>query len=344
MLKKITATVLFTATALVATPVLAEEPLERSLCVFDVVGRNGDTYQLMRDYVLAAKEWGVEFKMKPYTDEALVVADFRAGKCDAVELFGIKNRDLLRFPGSLDMMAALPSYDALHTAVAALSAENAAKHMRQGDYETVGIIPGGMVYLFSHDRDRLADWEDLAGSKVTVLSDDEQAVEMIRYVGASVLPASVSTFAGMFNNKSADLSYAPAFAYEALEMYKGLGEKGGILNYNLGILTFQINIHHERFPEGFGQTSRAWVFENMWDAGMRVVEQAEKQIPEKFWVELDDASKEKYNEMFTAVRQNLYDADKVYDRKMQQMLKKIRCREVPDNAECSDDTEGGPAF
>src|SRR5699024_4943800 len=343
MFKKITTTALLAVGALLAQPAVAE-PVERSLCVFDVVGRNGDTYQLMRDYVLAAKEWGVEFTMKPYTDEALVVADFRAGKCDAVELFGIKNRDLLRFPGSLDMMAALPSYDALHTAVAALSAENAASHMRQGDYETVGIIPGGMVYLFSHDRNRLADWEQLAGLKVTVLSDDEQAVEMIRYVGGSVLPASVSTFAGMFNNKSADLSYAPAFAYEALEMYKGLGEGGGILNYNLGILTFQINTHHERFPDDFGQKSRAWVFENMWEPGMRVVEQAESKIPKKYWVELDDASKEKYNEMFTAVRQNLYDADKVYDRKMQQMLKKIRCREVPDNAECSDDTEGGPAF
>lgn len=342
MLKKLAATALL-ALGVVAQPAIAA-PVERSLCVFDVVGRNGDTYQLMRDYVLAAKEWGVEFTMKPYTDEALVVADFRAGKCDAVELFGIKNRDLLRFPGSLDMMAALPSYDALHTAVAALSAENAAAHMRHGAYETVGVFPGGMVYLFSHDRGRLADWEELAGSKVTALSDDEQAVEMIRYVGGSVLPASVSTFAGMFNNKTADLSYAPAFAYEALELYKGLGENGGILNYNLGILTFQINTHHERFPADFGQKSRTWVFENMWDAGMRVVEQAESRIPKKFWVELDDASKEKYNEMFTAVRQNLYDGNKVYDRKMQQMLKKIRCRALPDNAECSDDTEGGPAF
>lgn len=76
---------MLTVGALLAQPAMAE-PVERSLCVFDVVGRNGDTYQLMRDYVLAAKEWGVEFTMKPYTDEALVVADFRAGKCDAVRI------------------------------------------------------------------------------------------------------------------------------------------------------------------------------------------------------------------------------------------------------------------
>lgn len=343
MFKKISITALLTLSALIAQPAMAES-VKRSLCVFDVVGRNGDTFQMMRNYALAAKEWGVDFELKPYTDEALVVADFRAGQCDAVELFGIKNRDLLRFPGSLDMMAALPSYDALYTAVSALSAKGAADHMRDGDYETVGFIPGGMVYLFSHDRDRLADWEDLAGLRITVLSDDEQAVEMIRYLGGSVLPASVSTFSGMFNNKSADISYAPAFAYEALEMYKGLGEEGGILNYNLGILTFQINIQHERFPEGFGQKSRAWVLENMWDDGLRIAKQAESKIPEKYWVELDKESQEKYNDMFTGVRQNLYEDNEVYDREMQKMLKKIRCRELSGNAECSDDTEGGPAF
>src|SRR5699024_12559393 len=100
MFKKIT-TAMLTVGALLAQPAVAV-PVERSLCVFDVVGRNGDTYQLMRDYVLAAKECGVEFTMKPYTAEALVVADFRSGKCDAVGLFGSKSRVLVRFRGYLD--------------------------------------------------------------------------------------------------------------------------------------------------------------------------------------------------------------------------------------------------
>jgi hypothetical protein len=48
--------------------------------------------------------------------------------------------------------------------------------------------------------------------------------------------------------------------------------------------------------------------------------------------------------MFSNVRQRLYDADRVYSRRMQRMLKTIRCRELPDNAECTQDTEGGPAI
>lgn len=153
MLKKLCVTAL---ALLLSQPTLAANE-ERSLCVFDVVGRNGDTYQMMQNYVLAAQEWGINFTMKPYTEEALVVADFRSGKCDAVELFGMKNRDLLKFPGSLDMMAALPSYDALYTAVAAITAPTAAKYMQENGYETVGIIPGGMAYLYSHDRTNLTD-------------------------------------------------------------------------------------------------------------------------------------------------------------------------------------------
>ena len=109
--------------------------VDRTLCVFDVVGANGDTYQMMKQYVLAAQQWGVNFELKPYTDEALAKSDFRAGHCDAVELFGLATRSILKFPGSLDMMAALPSYDGLSTAVAALSDPNAAPLMKEGRYE-----------------------------------------------------------------------------------------------------------------------------------------------------------------------------------------------------------------
>ena len=249
MLKKLTLAALLTGALALSNSAAAM--VDRTLCVFDVVGANGDTYQMMKQYVLAAQQWGVNFELKPYTDEALAKSDFRAGHCDAVELFGLATRSILKFPGSLDMMAALPSYDGLSTAVAALSDPNAAPLMKEGRYENAGIIPGGKVYLFSHDRNILDDWEKLAGKRITVISEDEQAVEMIKYIGGTVMPASVSTFAGMFNSNSADLSYAPAFAYQALEMYKGLGENGGILRYNLGILTFQVTLNHDRFPTGF---------------------------------------------------------------------------------------------
>ncbi len=333
------------AAALTATAGLAQaqDVEQRSLCVFDPVGANGDMYQLMKDYALAGRELGVDFRMRPYTEESTARADFQAGKCDAVALTGIQNRNIVRFAGSLDMMAATPSYEAERTAIAAISGPNAAELMQEGPYEVVGVIPLGMAYLFGRSRDNLDDWKKLAGQKVAVISNDEQAVEMVQYAGGTVVAATTSTFAGMFNNGSVDLAYAPAFAYEALEMYKGLGENGGILRYNLGQLSGQINIHRDRFPEGFGVKSREWVFNNMWDDAMRIIEQAEAAIPKEYWVDLDEEKAASYNEMFAEVRQSLFEKE-VYHPRMQLMLKKIRCREIPGNADCTQDTEGGPAL
>lgn len=330
------------ATALLAASATAPAAAtDRSLCVFDVIGANGDVYQLMTDYALAAKEWGVNLRLRAYTEESLAMADFQSGRCDAVVLTGIRNRALVPFPGSLDMMAAKPTYEHARMAYSVVHSERAAELMRNEAYETVGVVPGGMVYLFGKQGEALPDWNRLAGSRVAIMSYDEQASEMVRYVGGAVVPASPSTFAGMFNSGSVDLAYAPAFAYTALEMYRGLGENGGILNYNLGILSFQINTRWERFPDDFGQQSRNWVMGNLWDQGMRLIEQAEAEIPDHYWIELDDAARESYNQMFADVRQALWDQG-VYSQRTQSLLKQIRCRLEAGRAECSADTEGGP--
>lgn len=333
---------LLAAGMLAASLPAAAEPVQRSLCVFDIIGSNGDVYQMMKDYAVAAQGWGVDFQLRPYTDESTAKADFQAGECDAVVITGIRNREIVKFAGSLDMMAATPSYTAQRTAIAAMSSERAADYMREGPYETVGVINMGKVYLFARDDDWLDSWKDLAGKKVATISYDDQARQMVQHVGGTVVPASISTFATMFNNGNVDVAYAPAYAYTALELYKGLGDDGGILDYNLGILSAQINIRHERFPQGFGAQSRQWVAANLWDDSMRVIEKSEAQIPDQYWYEPDDEAAREYNRMFADVRQTLFEKN-VYSRKMQYMLKKIRCRENAGNPECSKDTEGGPA-
>jgi len=320
----------------------AAKPVQRSLCVFDIIGANGDVYQMMKDYAVAAQNWGVDFQLRPYTDEATAKADFQAGKCDAAAITGIRNREIVKFAGSLDMMAATPDYQAEHTAILAMSQPKAAKYMRDGPYETVGVINMGKVYLFAHSRKHLDSWKELAGQKVATISYDDQARTMVQHVGGAAVPASISSFATMFNNGSVDLCYAPAYAYSALELYKGLGDNGGILDYNLGILSAQVDIHWKRFPDGFGVKSRQWVANNLWDDAMRVIHKSEAKIPDKYWVNLSDEKAASYNRMFADVRQQLW-KEGVYSHKMQFMLKKIRCREKPGNADCTKDTEGGPA-
>ena len=56
----------------------------KTLCVYDPGGASGDAYQIIKDYRTAAAGWGVNFTLKPYTDEKTAAEDFKAGQCQAV--------------------------------------------------------------------------------------------------------------------------------------------------------------------------------------------------------------------------------------------------------------------
>lgn len=48
-------------------------------------------------------------------------------------------------------------------------------------------------------------------------------------------------------------------AFKPLELQKGLGTKGAIVNYPILQVTGNIIIRPDKFPAGFGQKSREWV-------------------------------------------------------------------------------------
>jgi len=317
-------------------------PKNLTLCIYDPIGANGFVYQSFQSYVVAALDWGVKFTPKAYSDEEVAAADFNSGKCDAVELTGVRNIKFAKFAGSLDMLGGLQTYAQEHTAIEVLSSPKAAKYMTQGDIEVAGIAPGGKVFLFARDKANLSSLSKAAGKKVAVLDADKQASTFANVAGASPVNASIASFGPMFNNGSVDYAYAPSFAYKALELYKGLGTKGGIADYVLGMLSLQLDIHKDKFPAGFGQKSRSWVATNLWNTAIKRVKAADKEIPDKYWVHISGDRVKKYNGLIVQVRQKLWD-DNWYDHTLQHLLKKIRCKGDPSMAECSQNTEGGPA-
>jgi hypothetical protein len=131
---------------------------------------------------------------------------------------------------------------------------------------------------------------------------------MVRHVGASIVGSSTANFAGKFNNGSVDLAYAPAVAYEPLELYKGLGDKGGVFSYKVAQLTFQVVID------------------------------AEATIKEGLWMSPNAVEASGYGEMFRNVRIGLRD-DGVYSAKMLTLMRKVRCSQNPTHAECAEKTE-----
>jgi hypothetical protein len=141
---------------------------KKTYCVFDPVGANGAVFQKMRDYQAAALDWGVEFSLKPYTDERVAEEDFKSGQCDAVGLTGARGRKFNSFTGTLDAIGAIPTYGHMAVALKTLAKERAAPLMRAGEndeYEVVGIIPGGQVFLYVNDRE-VDSVSEMSGKKI----------------------------------------------------------------------------------------------------------------------------------------------------------------------------------
>ncbi|AMQ87989.1 MULTISPECIES: putative solute-binding protein [Marinobacter] len=310
-----------------------------SVCVFDVIGANGDVFNVMKDYALEMRSLGVNLQLKPYTDEGVAVGDFNAGQCDAVAATDLRTRPFNKFTGSISAVGALPTYDNLETLLATLAQPRAADLMKSDGYEVLGIFPVGAGYLFVNDRS-INTAGALAGKRMATLDYQKDAIHMVNYVKATVVPSDITNFAGKFNNGSVDTAYAPAFAYEALELYKGIEPDGGVVDYPLAQLTVQL-IAREGVVDGdTAQKAReaAW---DMYPQVMNLIKSQEAAIPDEKWIKIPDQDIVGYQEMFRENRLEMRDgvnrAPSVYDPRMLKLMANIRCSSNPGAAECTAD-------
>jgi hypothetical protein len=322
---------------LMSASIQAAELPTRSFCIFDPIGEKGPAYQGMLDYKAAAIEWGVLLDLKVHTNEAVALADFKAGHCDAVGLTGTRIRPFNKFTATIEAVGAIDDYDQMRKLVGMLANPKASKYMIEGDYEVAGIMPAGAVFVFVRDK-AINSVEAAAGKRLATIDYDVASMKVVKHIGATMVPVSIATFAPRFNNGYVDLAYAPAIAYEPFEMYKGMGDKGGILRFNLAQMNGQLILRKDRFPEQFGQKSREYAYSNFPKALEHILE-AEKNIPNKYWVDLPKEKHAEYKEMLRQVRIELRD-EGIYDPRMLKILFKLRCRSNPAHYECVEKLEG----
>lgn len=322
---------------LLGSVVVSAKPLEnRTFCVFDPLGANGSLFSTAKDYATKALEWGYDFHLRPYTDEKIATDDFKAHQCDAVLLTGARARPFNKFASTVEAIGAIPSESVMRNLVHMLASPKAAKYMVEGNYEVAGIMPAGPIYLFLRDRS-VDSVEEMSGKRIATIDYDEPSKRLVRHVGASIVPSNSANFSGKFNNGSVDVAYAPALAYKPLELYKGMGEDGGVIRFNLAYLDFQLVVHKDRFDDQFGNQSRKTIAA-AYDKVAEFIQRDTKEIPQKYWVELDPADVEKYNLMLRDVRLALRE-EGVYNPTMLTILRKLRCRENPTHAECVEKLE-----
>ncbi|PAU76968.1 hypothetical protein CK501_15490 [Halovibrio salipaludis] len=329
------------AVCLGLAPFAQAQDKEIDMCVFDLIGSSGDQYALVENYALDMRDEGIKFNLEPYTDEGVAMSAFSAGDCDALAATDLRIRRYNAFTGTLSAVGAIPTYEHLEMVLTAINKPSASKYMKEGNYEIAGIFPLGAAYLFVTDSD-MDTVEDLAGKRIATLKNNPDHEHMVNYVNASVEPSAITDFGGKFNNHSVDAAYAPGWAYEALELYRGVGDEGGVVDYPLGQLTMQIVVRDDVLTDEEAQTSREVAMDHFDDALDRLKEY-ESDIPEEDWVRIPDSDIADYQEMFRQNRIELrdgVDADgdevpEVYNGEMLTLLRKVRCRINPEASECT---------
>lgn len=318
--------------ALASASAVAAPASTQIFCVWDISGTQGDVFNLMKDYRLAAARWGANLELKPYTDERIAADDFKAGQCDAVIMTGLRGRQFNGFTGSLDSLGAMPTYDHVKQVLATLAKPNAASLMLNGNYEVAGIAPMGAAYLFTRDR-TINSVAKMSGKKIAVLDYDKAQAKMVQKVGAQPVASDVMNFAGKFNNGSVDIIGSPAAAFKPLELFKGLGTKGAIAQFPLVQITLQMYIRQDRFPQGYGQKSREYMYSQV-PRALEMVDKAEKEIEKRYWMQIPADDQEKYTIMIREARVSLMN-EGIYDKRAMKLLKQVRCKITPSDAECA---------
>ncbi len=313
-------TTLTASALLLSTPALAKDP---TFCVYDPSGAAGPAFQHAKRFQAAASEWGVNLTLKPYTDEGVAAADFRNGQCDAALITGVRMQQFNKATFSIEAVGLIPDYAVLKKTLDVLALERAAKLMTNGQYEIAGIFPGGAVYLFIDDK-QISDVKALAGKRICTMSFDQAANTMVKTIGASPVASDVGTFASKFNNGSCNVAYAPAAAYTPLELYRGMGDKGGVVRFPVAMMTLQAVIRTTEFPAGFGQSAREWSA-SQFDSMLPTLHKAEAEVKKGYWVEVSGDKKAAYDAMLAETRGKLV-ADGAYDPTIVKLVEQLQSK------------------
>lgn len=308
----------------------------QNVCVFDLLGKSGESYKLMEEWALAAKEWQADITLIPFQDEALVDRKLREGKCDAAYMTSMRARNYNKFAGSIDAIGGVTSNAIAQKAISyVLDKRN--KHrmvtaQNGANYEVVGIVQIGLAYLFVRDKN-LNSIEKVRGTKFAILQYDAAQKIMVESVGAQPIPSEITDFVKKFNSGQVDAIAAPAYAYKPLEISKGVGVKGAMFTFPVVNVTGDLVARSDKFPADFGIKSRAWFLQQL-PQNFAMIKRLEMGVPSKIKMNFSAEDKTKYQKILRDGRLSLTKQG-VYDATMMSVLKRARCTVERTNFECT---------
>lgn len=305
---------------------------ETRFCVWDPIGRGGGITRIASGLQPFLLKQAVTIDVQSFADEQVAVAAFKDQQCDLALLPANVIYDMHPFVTSLSAVGGIRNLEELDLLLATLASPKAAPLFSGPTTEVAGLLPSGSIYAFLRDREAYRI-EDLQGKKFAVMAYDPISAELIRRIGGSPVGATLYSFAGLFNSGSVDVAYAPALAYGPLELYKGIGETGGIVRYPWlqGFLT--LVIRPDALPEGLGQALRTQVDSHRQEA-LTLIANAEELVPASNWIDVSAKEVTEIERSLAEIRGELKDR-KIYHPKALAIMKKVRCKTRPEHAECS---------
>lgn len=306
----------------------------KTFCVWDPVGRNGPVMTFYSDIIPRAQAWGLNLRFVAYTEELQAVEDFKKGKCEAAVLTSILSRQFVKFAGTMDAIGAINSDKALELAIATFARSLAGNLMVDGDYEVFTTFPVGSMYAFVKDRS-LNSIDKFKDKTLAIMNHSPQMLKFAELAGAKSVDVTLSNFADKFNKGNLDILLMPALAYNTFELYNGLGDKGGIINYRLYYGMLQTIAKRNEFPEGTGDKMRSYMLNRMTEMN-KMVSDAEEEIPQRYWIDVNQYTKDEIDHFSKRVRKELA-GEGINSDVALKLFWKIRCRMDASRGECKSD-------
>lgn len=313
------------------------KPVKVRFCIFDPLGPGGKIVTAARELAKFAAEWNFIAEIKPYTDERVATEDFKAGQCEAVAISTLRAKQFNDSVGSIDSPGNLRNYDEMKTLLKMLSNPVVAQLAINGKYQVAAVMPIGAIFVVVNDR-QINSLSKAAGKRVVVLEWDPVQAKMISGLGAQPVLADFSTYAGKFNNGQADIIAAPALGFKPMELYKGIGSKGGVIRFPLLQATGTILIRRDlilpKIPDldlRLNQVRQLGL--QHIDGLINMLKEAEQDVPERLWIDLPKTEQDKYYQMLREARITLM-RQGIYNNVMLGIMKRVRCKHVPNDAEC----------
>ena len=309
---------------------------KQNVCIFDLLGKAGESYKLMEEWALISKTWGADINLVAYQSEEQVAKDFKTNKCDGAAMTSMRAREYNKFGGSIDALGGVPTNDIAKKAITyALDKRNSKRLISEKNgvkYELVGITPIGIAYMFVRDKS-INTLEKGKGKKFAYLHYDIAQKIAVERVGAVGVPSDIFNFVKKFNDGEADAIASPAYAYKPLEIYKGISANGAMFNYPVVNVTADLIIKTDKFPLDFGMQSRAWSLKQL-PRSYRNIERMEAEIPAKYKLDISKEDALRYQKLLRDGRIELTKRG-IYDPVMMGVLKRARCTVDRTNFECS---------